>query len=222
MPKRVIYLDTVMSVAPQFDELSRALLPPGTEWWHIVDEMLAKVALARGGLTPFLYRRVADHALAAQQAGADILQLTCSTISPCVDAAQSLVDMPVLKIAVPMIEQALGMATRIGIAATAPTALGPVTDLLCSQARAAGKQVQVDPVLCEGAYAGLMSGDLASHDRIVRTTLMDMVRRNEVIVLAQASMARVVETMPPSAREVPILTSPRLAVEHLRAVLVGQ
>jgi Asp/Glu/hydantoin racemase len=220
--KRVIYLHTVMRVAPQFDELSRTLLPPDTEWWHIVDEMLAKVALAQGGLSPFLYRRVADHALAAQQAGADVLQLTCSSISPCVDAIQCLADMPILKIDAPMVEQALGMATRIGVAATARTALAPLTDLLCAQARAAGKHIEVDPVLCEGAYAGLVSGDLASHDRIVRTTLIDMIRRNDVIVLAQASMARVVETMPPSAREVPILTSPRLAVEHLRAVLVGQ
>lgn len=219
MPKRVIYLHTVMSVTPLFDELSRTVLPPGTEWWHIVDEMLAKVVLAQGGLSPFLYHRVADHALAAQQAGADVLQLTCSSISPCVDSIQSLVEIPVLKIDAQVVEQALGMAKRIGVAATAPTALGPVTDLLCSQARIAGKQVQVDSVLCKGAYAGLVSGDWATHDRIVQDTLIEMMRRDDLIVLAQASMARVVESMPPSARKVPILTSPRPAVEHLRNVL---
>ena len=45
-----------------------------------------------------------------------------------------------------------------------------------------------------------------------------MIGRNEVIILAQASMARVTEGIRP-APSVPILTSPRLAVERLRQVL---
>ena len=41
----------------------------------------------------------------------------------------------------------------------------------------------------------------------------------DVVVLAQASMARVAEAMPPGAVPVPVLSSPRLAVERLRQVL---
>jgi Asp/Glu/hydantoin racemase len=37
----------------------------------------------------------------------------------------------------------------------------------------------------------------------------------DVIVLAQASMARVVENLSKEERRVPILSSPRLAVEYL-------
>jgi len=47
-------------------------------------------------------------------------------------------------------------------------------------------------------------------------SLMDDV---DAIVLAQASMARVVESIPVDNRRVPILSSPRLAVEQAAGVL---
>ena len=40
-----------------------------------------------------------------------------------------------------------------------------------------------------------------------------------MVVLAQASMARVVETLPESERTVPILSSPRLGVERVAELL---
>ncbi|MSU73301.1 MAG: Asp/Glu/hydantoin racemase [Opitutus sp.] len=211
-----------MSVAPQFDTLARELLPPGTVWWHIADEMLANVAFERGGLKPFLYRRVADHALAAREAGADVLQLTCSSISPCADPGRWLSPIPILKVDESMVRQAVRTATRIGIAATATTALAPLTDQVRACAQAIGRSVEVDAVLCEGAYAHLISGNLPEHDRIIRSNLAAMAGRNDVILLAQASMARVVDAMPPASRLVPLLTSPTLAVQQLRDVLAGQ
>jgi Asp/Glu/hydantoin racemase len=46
-----------------------------------------------------------------------------------------------------------------------------------------------------------------------------MAKTVEVIVLAQASMARVVESLRPEDRPVPILSSPRSAIEHLASLL---
>ena len=218
MKQRVVCLHTVLSVAEQFRELTREILPRSVEVWHTVDEILAKVAVAQGGLTPFIYRRVAEHVRAAEEAGADAVQLTCSSISPCAEIAQTLVKIPVLKVDEPMVDRALGMGRRIGVAATAVTALAPVAALIRDRARTSGLSVAVDAVLCEGAYAGLVSGDLAAHDRIVRAALEEMIGRNDVILLAQAPMARVAEGLRP-APSVPILTSPRLAVERLCQVL---
>ena len=220
MSQRVVCLHTVLSVAAQFGELTREILSDGVQVWHTVDEMLARVAVAQGGLSPFIYRRVAEHVRAAEEAGADVVQLTCSSISPCAEVAQALVTIPVLKVDDPMVDRALGMGRRIGVAATAVTALEPVAALLRDRARAGGTSITVDAVLCQGAYAALTAGDLAAHDRIVRETLEEMIGRNDVILLAQASMARVAEGLRP-APSVPILTSPRLAVERLRRVLQG-
>jgi hypothetical protein len=43
----------------------------------------------------------------------------------------------------------------------------------------------------------------------------------EVIVLAQASMARVANALPPGSVAVPILASPPLAVEHLAGAMAS-
>ena len=62
-----------------------------------------------------------------------------------------------------------------------------------------------------------MAADLTT----VRETLKSLMARTDVVMLAQASMARVAETIPAEEKTVPILSSPRMAVEHARKVLSG-
>ena len=45
--------------------------------------------------------------------------------------------------------------------------------------------------------------------------------RNDVVILAQASMARVANAIPAEEQKVPILSSPYLAVEALAGVLAN-
>jgi Asp/Glu/hydantoin racemase len=175
--------------------------------------------LTRGGLTPLAHRRVAQPVIAAEECGASAVQFTCSSVSPCVDVARVMVSIPVLKVDEPMVEQALSRGTRIGVVATAPTALGPTTDSL--RARDQEKRVQVEPILCEDAYAALLCGDLGTHDRIVRGALKSLLPRCDVVVLAQASMASVTGPVPAEEQGVPILSSPRLAMERVRGILAA-
>lgn len=220
MTQRLVFVHTVPSLVDLFTRLSHEVLPPGTEIWHIADEILLKVVLAQGGLSPFIHQRVREHAASAEQAGATAVQLTCSSISPCAESAQARVRIPVLTIDGPMVERALELGERIGVAATAPTTLRPTSDLLQARAQASGKSVQVEARLAEGAYAALFGGDPARHDAIVRHTIEDLMQRNDVVVLAQASMARVLDGLPPDVRSRPILTSPRLALEHAARLLI--
>lgn len=220
MTIKLAFIHTVPSLVGLFTELSKEILPGEVELLHIADEVLLKVVLAQGGLSPFIFRRVSEHAVAAEEAGASAVQLTCSSISPCADPARSLVGIPVLKIDEPMVDQALALGERIGVAATAPTTLKPTTALVYERAHNIGKQVTVESILCEGAYQALFSGDAETHDRIVRQHIKDLMRRNDVVILAQASMARVANTLSPEELAVPVLSSPRLAVERLRQVLL--
>jgi hypothetical protein len=78
--------------------------------------------------------------------------------------------------------------------------------------------VEIRTALAEGAFAALGQNDTETHDRKVQATLADLAGWADVIVLAQASMARALA----GASEVggvPVLTSPRLGVERLREVL---
>lgn len=222
MPIKIAYLHTVSSLVGLFNDLSKELLPPGTEVFHIADEMLLKTVMAQGGLSPFIYQRVADNVIAAERAGAMLVQCTCSSISPCIEAVRPLVAIPVLKIDDPMVDKAISLGKRIGVAATAPTTLKPTTELVLTKAAARSLQVTVDSALCEGAFAALSAGDTATHDRLVMGTLRQLMAQNDVIILAQASMARVADTIPPDEQKVPILSSPRLAIESLSKVLESQ
>jgi Asp/Glu/hydantoin racemase len=219
MSKRVVFIHTVPTLIAPFNDPSKELLPSGVDWFHIADEMLLKLVLAQGGLSPFIFRRVAEHVAAAYEAGASVVQVTCSSISPCVVASRPMVPIPVLKIDEPMVDRALQMGARIGVAATVGMTLKPTTELVVERARFWGKEVQVESALCDGAFDFLMGGDGETHDRIVSERLKGLMDHNNVILLAQASMARVAATISPADQKIPILSSPRLAVEHLRDVL---
>lgn len=219
MPGKIAFLHTVPSLVPVFNELAKELLPSDYTVFHIVDEMLLNVARAEGRLSPFQYRRVADHAVAAEYAGADIVQVTCSSISPCVDAARYMTRIPVLKIDEAMVDRALGAGTRIGVAATLTTTLEPTRSLVQNRAQAMGKIVQIEALVCDGAFAALSRGELAAHDQIVKEGLQNLLARNDVVILAQASMARVADQIPRDGQQAIILSSPRLAVERLRMFL---
>ena len=58
-----------------------------------------------------------------------------------------------------------------------------------------------------------------THDRIVRQYLQELMAKTDVVILAQASMARVANTIPAEEQAVPILSSPRLAMERARSVI---
>jgi len=219
LARRVVFLHTIPSLAGLFTNLSKELLPDDVEVIHIADELLLKSIQTQGGVSPAVRRRVAEHAIAAEQMGAVAFQCTCSSISPCVDTVRPLVSIPVLKVDEPMVDEALRLGTRVGVAATALTTLKPTTDLVYTRAAESGYTVKVEPVLCEGAFAALIAGDTSTHDAIVRKYVMDLMDRNDVIILAQASMARVVEGFSPEDAKVPVLSSPRLAVRRLAEVL---
>jgi hypothetical protein len=54
---------------------------------------------------------------------------------------------------------------------------------------------------------------------MVAAALKELSKQVDVIVLAQASMARVVDPLASEDKRVPILASPDIAVDHLATVL---
>ena len=152
-------------------------------------------------------------------AGADYIMVTCSSLGPVVEAGAKWITTPVLRVDQPMADLAVATGKRIGVIATLSTTLEPTADLIARRAAIAGKQIQLTSKLCEGAFEALMSGDAATHDAKVAATLKELAQSVDVIVLAQASMARVVDTLAPADKRVPILASPGIAVDYLATVL---
>lgn len=218
MTKKIFFIHTVSGLVDMFNSLCEELIP-GSKLCHISDESLIQGLLAAGGLTPAVYRRICDHVVEAEQSRADAIQFTCSSISPCADVARHLVSKPLLKIDEPMVEHAVKNYKRIGIIATAPTTLKPSKDLVNEKARAQKGSIKVESVLCRNAFDAFLAGNMSEHDKIVSTHLLDLMKKVDVVLLAQASMMRIVDTLDEKEKTVPVLSSPRLAIERLAKVI---
>jgi Asp/Glu/hydantoin racemase len=209
---------TSATLVPVFGQLCKEKLP-GVNVFNIADDSLVKGIIAAGSLTPTIARRVAAYLESAELAGADYIMVTCSSIGPAVEAAAKLIGVPVLRVDQPMADKAATTGKRIGVVATLRTTLEPTADLISRRAALAGKQIELTSRLCEGAFDALMSGQSTVHDAKVAAALKELSQQMDVIVLAQASMARVVDTLAPEDKRVPILASPAIAVDYLATVL---
>jgi Asp/Glu/hydantoin racemase len=218
--QRVGFVHTVSPLVALFDQLTATLLP-GLQPMHLLDEPLLERVRQRGRLAPDDTARLGAHVAIAEQVGARAVLVTCSTLSPCVDEVRREVRIPVVKIDEAMISEAVATGTRIGVVATNPTTLGPTRRLLETRAAACGKVVEVVPVMVERALEALLGGDGATHDRMVKEAALHLAHDVEVVVLAQASMARALDVVLEEERRVPILSSPHLALAQVRRLLAG-
>ncbi len=211
-------LALIHTVPPLVDVFARLVhtMLPGVKPMHTLDEPLLEVIRRRGGLASQDADRLLSHVATAQQAGALAALVTCSTVSPCVDSVRPRARIPVFKIDDAMIAEAVQRGGRIGVVATNQTTLEPTRRLLAERALATGAHIAVELVLVEGALPALLSGEGATHDRLVAATVRDLAHRSDVIVLAQASMARVLDVIPEGDRTAPILSSPHVALSQVR------
>ena len=185
----------------------------------MVDESLIQNTVKAGILRRQTMRRLVDQVASAEAAGADAVLVTCSSIGPGVTLAQQLFDIPVVRIDDAMAEAAVSRARTIGVLATLRTTLDPTTALLREKAAQAGSTIELVECLCEDAFPAVLAGDTETHDRILRKALVEDLQGVDVIVLAQASMARVVATLAPGTLQAPVLSSPELAVLRVRELL---
>jgi Asp/Glu/hydantoin racemase len=185
----------------------------------MLDESLIRNTISAGSLTKMTIRRLGMMIESAGQGGADVVLVTCSSIGEAVVAARTQFDFPILRVDEPMASAAIQMGARIGVAATLRTTLNPTIRLLEQTARSAGREIEIVPSLVEGAFEALIGGDAARHDQLLSDALVKLMTDVDVVVLAQASMARIAAQIEKPGGT-PILSSPELAVRRARDLLI--
>jgi Asp/Glu/hydantoin racemase len=217
VPRNLALIHTVTTLVPVFEDLVKRILP---EWkpFNIVDESLLRNTIQDNELTPLTTRRLMGYVWSAVDAGADAIVVTCSSLGSAVDAAKVTCPVPLFRIDEGMARMALKLGKRIGVLATLTTTLQPTAALIRSHAEASGASPIVLARLCKGAFDLLSSGDKEGHDNVVVQELANIEKDVDVIVLAQASMARVIGSMLEKPR-VPVLSSPELGITHLKGIL---
>lgn len=218
MTDLLVLVHTVPPLIEVFKGLAADLLP-GVRVLHVLDEPLLERVRQRGHLAEEDALRLGTHVQEAARIGAAAVLVTCSTVSPCVDTMQQQAEIPVLRIDEVMIREAIVQGRRIGVIATNRTTLEPTRQLLLAEAARTGRQVDVEMVMVEGALPALLNGDGATHDRLVRQAVLALAERTDVVVLAQASIARVVPLLGPDALGIHVLSSPHLALHQVAQLL---
>lgn len=216
--KKLGLVHTSATLVPVFAALCKEKLPD-VEVFNIVDDSLVKNIREAGRITPTIEMRVAGYLTSAAYAGADYILVTCSSVGPAVEAGAKGIPTPVLRVDLPMADKAVAAGQKIGVIATLSTTLEPTAELILRRAELAGKKIELTSKLVDGAFEALMAGDGATHDAKVSAALKELSKVVDVIVLAQASMARVVDSLSAADKRVPILASPGIAVDYLMTVL---
>ena len=220
MAKTLAVLHTSMvfiTVETLIQKIFKELLPD-VRLINIVDDSLLPDVMATGVISADVIRRMCSYAVAAETAGADAIFSACSSLGPSINVARELVSIPVIKIDDAMAEKAARESERVGVLATVPTTLGPTVDLINEKAAGMGKSVEVRRGLVEGAFEELMAGNREQHDTMVSEAAQALAKTVDLLVLAQASMTRLANSLS-SDTGLPVMSSPRLGIEHVRRVL---
>jgi hypothetical protein len=157
--------------------------------------------------------RVRAHVDALVAAGSSVVVCTCSTLGPVAEGlGAAALGVPVVRVDRPLAEAAVRDGGRVAVVVALTSTLGPTTSLLADAARRAGTRVELEPVVCTGAWAAFEAGDLGTYHQGVAVAVRDVVARRvpDAVVLAQASMAPAAALL--GDLPVPVLTSPGSAV----------
>lgn len=207
---RIAFLHTGAVVIAPVMELAREVLPGASTVNYLDDKIVADLGDSeRAASVP---DRVTDLVKAAQSAGADVVMLTCSSISQLAAPISAAVGIPVLRIDEAMADAAVRTGDRIAVLATLPTTCAPTLALIRERADLAGRDPQIVSEVIEGAFAAVSSGDRDAHDRLVAAAIERNAADVDVIVLAQASMASAASAV---EVDVPVLTSLEPGIRRL-------
>jgi glutamate racemase len=207
----------VIHTSPATVELFGRLLReriPGATVINLLDDSILAELRDNGNDLSAVEPRWREYARIVSGRGVDIVLNACSTIGAMCERVQGDIPQQIVRVDAAMAAEAVRRGDRIGVLATVETTLGPTTSLIRQTAEAAGRTVTIAAELVEGAYPALMAGDQARHDELVLDALSRSAAANDVVVLAQASMARAAAPLD-AATAAKILSSPAFAVEDV-------
>jgi hypothetical protein len=218
MKRAAILHTTPVTLAP-LKELASAIMPD-VDVMNILDDTILRDVMKNGGPTHQVNARIAAYIKCAEAAGCAAFMSACSSIGEVVEKCALLTGISVTRIDEAMAETAILTGSRIGVAATVETTLKPTMELIKRRAGEAGKEIMLTELLLPEAYTALIGGDGVAHDGIVLAGVQALLAKCQVVVLAQASMARALGALKETS--VPILTSPELGMKRFSRLVTGE
>ena len=156
-----------------------------------------------------------NYAKAAENSGADGVIVTCTSVNHATKMIRPLLNIPVINIEEPVAEMAAASGKRIGVLGTIPTSPSAISWEIEESAARLGKEIEIVPVVVDGAFDVLQSGDRDKHDEMVCEALYKLAKEVDCVVFAQISMS----LLKHEAVEVPVLKIGTSGFEKIKALM---
>lgn len=162
---------------------------PDIEVYNIMDDSLLVDTRKYNGMTPTIASRMLNYAKAAEASGADGVIVTCTSVNHATKMIRPLMNIPMINIEEPVAEMAAMSGKRIGVMGTIPTSPGAISWEIEEKAAQLGKEIEIVPVVVDGAFDVLCAGDRDKHDEMVCEALYKLSKEVDCIAFAQISMS---------------------------------
>ncbi len=159
------------------------------EVYNIMDDSLLVDTRRYNGMTPVIASRMLNYAKAAEASGADGVICTCTSVNHATKMIRPLLNIPMINIEEPVAEMAAKSGKRIGVMGTIPTSPGAISWEIEEKAAELGKEIEIVPVVVDGAFDVLCTGDRDKHDEMVCEALYKLSKEVDCIAFAQISMS---------------------------------
>lgn len=162
---------------------------PDVKIYNIMDDSLLVDTRTYNGMTPTIASRMLNYAKAAEASGAEGVLVTCTSVNEATKFIRPLMNIPILNIEEPVAEMAVKNGKKIGILGTIPTSPAALGRVVQEKAAELGKEIELVPVVAEGAFDVLCAGDVKKHDEMVCESLEKLAKEVDVIAFSQISMS---------------------------------
>ena len=162
---------------------------PDIEVYNIMDDSLLVDTRKYNGMTPTIASRMLNYAKAAEASGADGVICTCTSVNHATKMIRPLLNIPMINIEEPVAEMAAKSGKRIGVMGTIPPSPGAISWEIEEKAAEMGQEIEIVPVVVDGAFDVLSAGDRDKHDEMVCEALYKLSKEVDCIAFAQISMS---------------------------------
>lgn len=215
--KTIALLHTVQSVADTFANQLREYLGEEVRICNLWDDFLANNPNEIGEFTINNRNRLYNDIRNLELTGADMIVVTCSTLTPVVEMIRPFISVPVIAIDDAMGRKAAASGGKIFVLATAGSTIEPTKNKLTAEAAKLGKTLELEGMAVAPAYEALKAVDMERHDALLKEAAKE-IKGYDCIVLAQASMAHLKDSIAEIAG-CPVFASPALCMEEVKETL---
>lgn len=184
---------------------------------HILDETLLEDFAKTGGTNARVRRRLLSMVTSAEESGAALILVTCSSLGDTVYEVQKFVDVPILKVDQPMAEEVVGRCDKVGVLATAKSAACGTIGLLKQEAQKQGREVTFQEYICPDASLHFSKG-MDDYNKYLSDEACKLGAEVDAVVVSQVSMCGL-EGFLEGGRADAIFTALPFAIKKMREIL---